>query len=263
MTNIFDCFCSGLNSIINAIFPPKCMKCLCFMGKTEYPEKSLLFSGKKFCETDTRFIRNLFSGFFCNKCMNEQDFVFFAPQSCIKYRCGSNTGRICACGMYQGILKESIHFLKYKKKIRFSRPLGILLFFTFQRYFYESRIDMILPVPLHRAKLAKRGFNQSFLLIKDFRKLYLTLEKSNPRWKIDYNILARIKNTESQTGFDKKKRKENIQGAFKVTQPGKVKDRRILLVDDVYTTGATAMEAASVLLDAGAVSVDILVLARA
>ncbi len=165
--------------------------------------------------------------------------------------------------MYQGVLRESIHLLKYNRKTGLSRPLGILLFFAFEKYFSRDRIDLILPVPLHRAKLKKRGFNQSFLIVKDFKKLWKISHRTPSHWKIDYNILLRQKNTKSQTGFDKNKRKKNIKGAFRVTQPDKIKGRHILLIDDVYTTGATAGESASVLMDAKALSVDVLVIARA
>ncbi len=231
---------------------------------------------------DFEIFRNFFSGFFCDKCMNEAGLVPFEPPFCI--RCGTRlktrgitnhlceecdkkeavvVGRVRACGMYQGILRESIHLLKYNGKIQLSRPLGIILFSAFRKYFSRDHIDLIIPVPLHRAKLTKRGFNQSFLIVKDFKKFWKIAEGVTPEWRIDYNVLARTKNTKSQTGYDKKKRKDNIKNAFKVTHPNKVKGRHVLLIDDVYTTGATAGAAASVLLNASALSVDVLVIARA
>ena len=201
---------------------------------------------------------------FCIKCgakLKTRDTGNHLCKECVKNK--NHLRRIRACGMYQGVLRESIHLLKYNKKTGLSRPLGILLFFAFEKYFSRNHIDLILPVPLHRAKLKKRGFNQSFLIVKNFKKLWKISHRTTPHWKINYNILSRQKNTKSQTGFDKNKRKENIKGAFKVTQPDKIKGRHILLIDDVYTTGATAEESASVLMDAMALSVDVLVIARA
>ena len=274
--------------LINAVFPPKCLKCSRFMDRNDFlplqnktQNKDLILKKIFSLKTDTAIIKTLFSEFFCNKCMEKAGFVAFEPPFCIK--CGAKlktrgtTNCLCkeciknrnhlrkirACGMYQGVLRESIHLLKYNKKTGLSRPLGVLLFFAFEKYFTRDHIDLILPVPLHRAKLKKRGFNQSFLIVKDFKKLWEISNRTPPHWRIDYNILARQKNTKSQTGFDKKKRKENIKGAFKVTQPDKIKGRHILLIDDVYTTGATAGESASVLLAAEALSVDVLVIARA
>ncbi len=288
---ILDFLHYAAKRMINAVFPPKCLKCSHFMdtnvffqlqsqahqahNKNLTPEKILSL------KTNAEIIDALFSDFFCNKCMEKAGFIPFEPPFCIK--CGvklktrdtgnklckeciknkNHLGKIRACGMYQGVLRESIHLLKYNKKTGLSRPLGILLFSAFEKYFSRDHIDLILPVPLHRTKLKKRGFNQSFLIVKDFKKLWENSNRTTPHWRIDYNILARQKNTKSQTGFDKKKRKENIKGAFKVTQPDKITGRHILLIDDVYTTGATAGESASVLIDAKALSVDVLVIARA
>ncbi len=280
-----DFFCDIADSITNAIFPLKCLKCSNFINRDRKSKYTLaLFSDVSSLKIDMELVRVLFSEFFCDKCINEEGFTISEIHSCSYFRCapkikicGRETllcgeeddndkyciGRIRACGMYNGLLQETIHSFKYNGKIQLARPLGMLLFLTFQKYFSQSYIDLIIPIPLHRAKLVRRGFNQSFLLIKDFKKFQKQIIKLPFRWEINYNILSRIRNTKSQTGFDRKARKKNIHGAFRLVHPDKVENRRILLVDDVYTTGATIMEAASVLFNGGARSVDVLVIAKA
>jgi len=99
--------------------------------------------------------------------------------------------------------------------------------------------------------------------VHEFPRLFKEWTGVVPGWTISNRLLFRSRNTLSQTGFDKARRAENIKGAFRVKHPSKVQGKRIILTDDVYTTGATAREAASTLFKAGALSVDLLVLARA
>ncbi len=137
-----------------------------------------------------------------------------------------------------------------------------LLFETFLHQYARSKIDLIMPVPLHKKKLRERGFNQAYLLIRNFVKLYQYSFDQPPSWEIDTISLARIKRTQPQTGFDIEKRKANLKNAFKVVKKKIIYDKHILLIDDVFTTGATCNEAARVLLKHGAKKVDALVLAR-
>lgn len=112
--------------------------------------------------------------------------------------------------------------------------------------------DLLLPVPLHRAKLWARRFNQSAYLATQLAK------HSGKRCVVD--ILLRIKATTSQVGLDNKERQKNVKGAFQVVQ-AQIAGRNIVLVDDVLTTGATAGACAQVLKDAGAARVDVLTFA--
>ncbi|MBU1343652.1 MAG: ComF family protein, partial [Proteobacteria bacterium] len=122
--------------------------------------------------------------------------------------------------------------------------------------------DLIMSVPLHTVKLRKRGFNQSFLLIRNFVTFYRQNMEQSPLWKIDSGSLVRVKKTQPQTGFDIEHRKANLKNAFKVVNLKAIEDQHILLIDDVFTTGATCNEAALQLLKHGAQKVDALVLAR-
>ena len=137
-----------------------------------------------------------------------------------------------------------------------------MMFQTFIRHFETSQIDLIMPVPLHKKKLRERGFNQAFLLIRNFVKLYQQAFEQPPSWKINTISLARIKKTQPQTGFDIDQRKANLKNAFNVVNQKTIDNKYILLIDDVFTTGATCNEAARILLKHGAKKVDALVLAR-
>jgi ComF family protein len=124
-------------------------------------------------------------------------------------------------------------------------------------------IDLIIPVPLHLKKLRIRGFNPSFLLVKDWICIAKFLNVKLPDIPVNSNVLVRGRWTKPQTGLGRKERLENIKNAFNINDGSKITGKRILLVDDVYTTGATVNECAKVLLKGGAKNVDVLTLARA
>lgn len=115
-------------------------------------------------------------------------------------------------------------------------------------------IDCVMPVPLHVSRLRHRGFNQSLILAHRVAESFgLTLS---------YDNLIRIRPTRPQVNLSGEERLRNVKGAFSLRRPGDVEDRCILIVDDVFTTGATMNECASVLKRAGARSVIALTLAR-
>ena len=171
--------------------------------------------------------------------------------------------KVRAALSYQGALRTLIPRLKYHARLSCAREFEYLLFHALEAHFIPEEFDLIIPMPLHIKKLRSRGFNQSWLLIRHFPELYRTRFNTDPAWKLDLHSLERIRHTPPQTGLDPKARRRNVKGAFCVTRPENIQDRRILLVDDVYTTGATCAAAAQALLDVGALGVDVLVLARA
>jgi ComF family protein len=168
-----------------------------------------------------------------------------------------------SAGVYDNVLMAAIHCLKYKEKIQLARPLGMLLMMAFCRYWNKGNIHLIVPVPLHKRKLRSRGFNPSFFLVKEWAQIAKSLDRALPAIPVAADILVRKRWTESQTGLGRKERLQNIKNAFDVSDLSRVKMKNILLVDDVYTTGATANECAKVLMRAGAARVDVLTLARA
>lgn len=168
-----------------------------------------------------------------------------------------------SAGVYDKVLMAAIHCLKYKEKIQLARPLGVLLFMAFCRYWNKGNINLIVPVPLHKKKFRSRGFNTSFLLVKEWALITGALNGVLPVIPVIQDILVRKRWTEPQTGLGRKERLQNIKNAFGVSDSSNIKGKTILLVDDVFTTGATVNECAKVLLRAGAARIDVLTLARA
>ena len=118
----------------------------------------------------------------------------------------------------------------------------------------ENDYDLVVPVPLHHTRLRWRGFNQAALI-----SIAIARRLARP---LDTGSLIRTRATSSQTAKDRQEHHRNVHNAFQVKRPARIANRRILLIDDVMTTGATVDECARVLLAAGARRVDVLTLAR-
>jgi ComF family protein len=168
-----------------------------------------------------------------------------------------------AAGVYNRAMMAVIHSFKYSEKVQLARPLSLLLLAVFLKYWRQRPIDLIVPVPLYKKRLRKRGFNQSYLIVKDWPVLLTRWRSPGKDVHIDPYVLQRTRPTLPQTGLGRKDRMSNVKKAFALTSPEKVKDRRVLIIDDVLTTGATANECTRVLLGGGAKAVDILTVARA
>jgi ComF family protein len=158
---------------------------------------------------------------------------------------------------YDRSLVDVIHCFKYKGKTRLAGPLGVLLWRTYCRYWSSEPVDLILPVPLHRQRLRQRGFNQSELLLRNWKH---TSHQAAPA--IASGVLVRAAATQAQAGLSRRDREVNIRGVFAVKRPELVRGRHVVVVDDVITTGATVAECARELLSSGAARVDVLALAR-
>ena len=166
-------------------------------------------------------------------------------------------------GTYQGRVKEAIHALKYDGLYAVAPRLGEFLAEAVSRLADEAPANMlVVPVPLHRSKHADRGFNQARPLATQALR---TLGKTHPGWRMTLaaSSLVRQRATASQAGLTPRMRRMNVRGAFKVSDPAAVKDRHVLVIDDILTTGATARAVSKALLDAGAASVWVATLARA
>ena len=171
--------------------------------------------------------------------------------------------RAVAYGPYQDRMKAAIHALKYDRLHPAARGLGGMLAQAISQLAAEAPGEMlVVPVPLHRSKYAERGFNQARSLAVYALK---ALSKTHPQWRLTLasTTLMRLRATESQAGLTPRQRRQNVRGAFVVSEPGAVSLRHVLLVDDIFTTGSTARAAAQALLQAGAASVWVATLARA
>jgi ComF family protein len=157
--------------------------------------------------------------------------------------------------VYEGAGRDLIHSFKYRNKTHLRRPLALLTMEMLSGYIHGCRPDLIAPVPLHRKKLSARGFNQAVLLGEILsQRLKIPLDRRN---------LRRTRWTEPQVNLAAHDRRANVKGAFAIQDPDLVAGRRILLVDDVLTTGSTAEECGRVLKAAGAADVTVITVARA
>jgi len=171
--------------------------------------------------------------------------------------------RAVAYGLYQDRMKAAIHALKYDGLHPASRRLGLMLAKAIGQLAEKApRGMLVIPIPLHRLKRAERGFNQARELAASALGF---LRKSHPDWQLTLasSTLMRLRATESQAGLTPHKRRINVRGAFRVSDPASVNSKHILIIDDIFTTGATARAAAKELLRAGAASVRVATLARA
>ena len=157
---------------------------------------------------------------------------------------------------YEGALKEAIHRFKFKNRKRLADPLGLLLvnYLSHIPSINMQEIDAIVPVPLHQRRLKERGFNQVALVAQIMQKYFEVPVLP---------ALERIKDTEAQFDLAREERFHNIKEAFRVNHNHSVAAKRDLLLDDIYTTGATIAECSKCLKTAGAKRVEILTLSRA
>jgi ComF family protein len=207
----------------------------------------------------------------CQKCWNGIEYL----QEPLCLKCGSNLedylpeGRPCprcpdgdihfdravAVARYDGTMRECIHWFKYRFKKRMAESLGALMVQGVLQHYYAEPLDGVLPVPLHWTRLRYREFNQAELLaapVAEARNVPLL-----------NGVLIRSRRTKPQSSLKASGRKQkNIAGAFKVRRQEEVKDRKLLLIDDLYTSGSTVNECARVLKEAGAEQVNVLTLAR-
>jgi len=171
--------------------------------------------------------------------------------------------RAVAYGPYEDRMRDAIHALKYDGLHGAAKRLGWKLAEAIGQLAAEAPGEMLMvPVPLHRTKHSERGFNQARSLAVS---ALAALAKTHPKWRLRLasTTLMRLRATKSQAGLTPRQRRLNVRRAFSVSDPVLVAGKHVLVVDDIFTTGATARSAAKTLLDAGAASVWVATLARA
>jgi ComF family protein len=160
-----------------------------------------------------------------------------------------------AAFVYGGPVARAIARFKYEGRPDLARPLADLLWRAVEPYATALAEAVVVPVPLHRMRLAERGYNQSALLgARLARRLGI------PALPL---ALARVRDTPRQATLDRAARQANVERAFRVRTPSAVCGRRVLLVDDVWTTGATLGACARALREARSSDVSLAVVARA
>ena len=155
--------------------------------------------------------------------------------------------------IYEGALREYLADLKYRYRPELGEAWGELLVEWYRFHQDFGKIDLIIPIPIHHQKKVIRGYNQAELLAKPLQRHLGIKQKSD--------IINRHVFTENQNALHKEARFKNVSNAFKVDNANEVSNSSILLIDDIFTTGATVSEAARILLRAGALRVNVLTLA--
>ena len=271
------------NACLNALFPVKCLVCGCFFepAVVSRATNAIGCPGGSFEGRDLGHVslERLFSPLICGSCAAEINLVD-GPicLSCgIMFKSSEGQDRICgdcitapkqfriarAPAAYDEAMLHLIRCFKYNGKIQLAKPFSGLMLTALNRYWDADSFDVVIPVPLSGNKIRKRGFNQAYLLIRGWKKIAGQWGLGPPTARISKDTLFRNRTTLPQTGLGRKARKENVANAFSIGERTNVMQKRILLVDDVYTTGATVNECARELMDNGALSVDVLTLARA
>jgi ComF family protein len=177
-----------------------------------------------------------------------------------EYRCGACRAQpppfdhARAIGRYEGPLRQAIHLLKYRGKLRLKQPLLQLAIAHFDAHFPDTTFDAIIPVPLHRERLMQREFNQAAVVARGLA--------GHLNVPIVERLLVRVRSTRPQVELSGSERRQNVKQAFAVTNAAALEGKQVLVVDDVFTTGATLGEVARTLKVAGATQVDVFVLAR-
>ncbi len=233
---------SGISALLDLLLPPACAFCGQSLESPAHPQ----LCGE--CRAD---IPALVSPC-CRRCAlpyPAEDGTDHLCQSCLMQP--PPFSRVVAAGVYDGALRSAIHRFKFQGAVGLDRPLGHLLAHQLDQR--GAGYDLIAPVPLHPSRLRQRTYNQSLLLGRELSRL-----TSLP---VRADLLQRVRPTLPQQGLSAEDRRRNLRGAFTVSKP--LRGERVLLVDDVFTTGATARECCARLLAAGAGEVSVAVLARA
>lgn len=227
-------------SILDFVLPPYCSLCSNPLGEGE----------KTVCQACWSRVEAI-KGPFCTKCGNPLE---GGTEGCLNCQGKefSFTG-VRALTSFGELPQRVIHLLKYRRKKSIGERLGRMLADVVGDDPRLIRADLIVPVPLHRSRERERGYNQSELIA---RSLGDALKKP-----VYEDILVRRRRTRSQATLSAVERRRNVSGAFLVERPEQVEGRRIALVDDVVTTGATADACSEALLDAGAEDIFVVVVA--
>ena len=226
------------------MFPDECRIC-------ERPLRNL--SRLPVCPSCLELPAPLVADFFCQACrtpfvdaypLDEHDLCTVCRESLV------NFDTVYSFGSYEGALRKLIHLFKYGKVETLAGPLSRLLLRSLP---LDQRFDMVIAMPMHWRKRWERGFNQAELLARPVAKRYGLRLSMN---------LKRKRHTKAQAGLTEAQRIANAKNSFHVRQPEEIVRKRVLLIDDVFTTGATLRAAAAALKQAGAAHVSALTLAR-
>ena len=154
---------------------------------------------------------------------------------------------------YENIIRDKIINYKFNEKAYLYKTFAKIILKNKKIYGFLKKYDIIMCVPMHIKKKMLRGYNQSELIAKELAKK-LQIEKQ-------FNNLVKIKDTKKQSTLTKEQRKTNLKNAFQIKNSEKVKNKKVILFDDIYTTGSTVEECSKVLKRVGVSSIAVVTLA--
>jgi ComF family protein len=234
-----------LQELLWFVFPPACAGCARLLCTS---------TEESFCPECQKTV-DLVQSPFCPVCG-----LPFSAETADSHLCGDClTGayyfdRARAAGLYRRAIREVLNRFKYDGQLFLVRPLASMLISPATELLASHRVELIVPVPLHRRRLRQRGFNQAALLARRLGSIL--------KLPVDYSSLKRSRWTEPQTGLSRRQRVKNVKGAFHLQRSEKVQGKCVLLLDDVFTTGETVNQCSRTLKDAGARGVLVLTVAR-
>lgn len=230
-------------AVLDLFYPPTCPGC----GRDVAEEPDLI------CHDCWHRLTYL-TGPFCRRCGSPtQEPV--APRWCDQCPTPAPEFDVCRSVVaYCDTMRRILHAYKFDGRRRLSRPLSRLLLWGYQRYYAGQAFDVVLPVPLHSSRLREREFNQATEMLRHLQK-----EAGLP---LEENIVRRVRATVPQSTLQGPNRYANVAGAFDVDDDSKVREGRILVVDDMLTTGNTVSEISRVLKKHGARFIAVLTACR-
>lgn len=233
-----------ISPLFNLVFPDECRLC----------EKPLTgVSRVPVCAACLKLPQPLQADYFCRVCrtpfvdsypLDERNLCMVCRESLV------NFDTAYSYGSYEGPLQKLIQLFKYGKIESLATPLSRLLL---QSLPFGEDFDLIMAMPMHWRKRWERGFNQAELLAEPVARRY--------GLKLSHE-LRRVRYIQAQAGLKEKERRENLKGSLRVQHPAAVCGKRVLIIDDVFTTGASLRAAAEALKSCGAAHVTALTLAR-
>ncbi len=230
---------------LDLLLPPRCLYCDSYLGRKE--QLNHLCSH---CFVDICYIQSPL----CTCCG-----ISFSNSSGGSHLCGECLRSLPpyyvarAAVSYTPVVKYLLHRLKYGGDTTVLPTMNWIISQMDSTIF--SSVDLIVPVPLHINRLRKRGLNQSLTLTRLFFP--------RQQHRIQLNYFIRTRDTSPQASLNGEKRRKNLHGAFKVTEPSVIRNKSICLVDDVFTTGTTVSECSKTLMRAGAKQISVITFARA
>ena len=229
-----------LNRIFNLIFPRICLHCGANLNSNEdlicaNCSENLVFRKGDLCPKCNAVLKS-------NKCemCDEINYAFDNAFSAFKY---------------SKVIKSLVHSIKYNEMKKVGKFLAVSMAEYWTNQVNITDIDYVIPVPLHKVKKRMRGYNQAKLIGENFAKLM--------NFNFESSLIKRINFTKTQTKLTKLQREKNIKNAFEVSNARKIKNKRFLIIDDVFTTGSTVNEISEILRNFNADKIYVLTAARA